>query len=315
MSEVLRENQTLRQQLEESKQLMDSLTSQIQEVMTVNHAVAVQIEQAASVRKYLGGVNGELNSSVSEVNGLITEISENSGAGGSEGMSASTSEVLHKELKSLHDKNLDLERQYTDLNKVQAKQRTHIIKQDRWVKQLSNVVASLSQKLEEKGEGLQSLVQSQIRTTKQLHDSENTLQQLSQVNRELFSKLKHALAASGAGGRGPEGGDMVQKILGENLQLKADLSMAREKLKTAIESGADAKELASMRAENDELRARFERVEKLRKATNQRAHKLAQEKQALTGRVQVQQNTIQSLRRQLATGGDSTKMPKWKGNF
>uniref|UniRef100_A0A6V3J720 Uncharacterized protein n=1 Tax=Lotharella globosa TaxID=91324 RepID=A0A6V3J720_9EUKA len=203
VEELVKENKTLRASLDESKLLLQSLTEQLQEVMAVNHAVTVQLEQAADVRKYLGKINTEFNTTVKDCKELINGLNANpEGSSGdvpvpSVGISTASAEITHGELKKLHEKNLELERANAEMAKVQARQKTHISKQDRWMKQLSNVVASLSKKLEDKGEKVHELIESQLATTKKLEESESTLAELSKVNKELFTKLKHALAGKG----------------------------------------------------------------------------------------------------------------------
>eukprot|EP00470_Lotharella_oceanica_P011460 CAMPEP_0170184466 /NCGR_PEP_ID=MMETSP0040_2-20121228/33721_1 /TAXON_ID=641309 /ORGANISM="Lotharella oceanica, Strain CCMP622" /LENGTH=323 /DNA_ID=CAMNT_0010430545 /DNA_START=67 /DNA_END=1035 /DNA_ORIENTATION=- len=317
VEELVKENKTLRASLEESKLLLQSLTEQLQEVMAVNHAVTVQLEQAADVRKYLGKINSEFNTTVKDCKDLINGLNANqqgssgeaSGPAGSR-ISAASAEITHSELKKLHAKNLELERANAEMAKAQARQKTHMLKQDRWMKQLSNVVATLSQKLEDKGEKVHELIETQLETTKKLNESESTLAELSKVNKELFTKLKHALA--GKGSRVPEGGDMVQKVLGENMQLKADLKIAQQQLKKAYEKKAPEQE-HELDVKVNKLQAKIERLEKLRKATNVRAHSLAQEKQALAARVQQQKEVILGLRRKVGSsgGGSRPTTPRW----
>ena len=128
------------------------------------------------------------------------------------------------------------------------------------------MVASLSQKLEEKGDTLRDLIQSQVETTNQLHQSESTLTQLSQVNKELFAKLKTSLARAGAEGvaatgRGPTGGDMLQKVLGENLQLRTDLKKVRDELGRRAGAGAGAEGAEELVARNRDLEDRLAKMD------------------------------------------------------
>ena len=331
LAELVKQNATLRRQLEDTKLLLSNVTEQIQEVMTVNHAVTVQLEQTSDVRKYLSGISSDFGASMSECGELVAEL-EGGGAdggapeaGGADG--GVSSRLVHAELKKLHARNLELERLNAESKRVQAQQRSHILRQDRWVKQLSNVVASLSQKLEEKGDTLRDLIQSQVETTNQLHQSESTLTQLSQVNKELFAKLKTSLARAGAEGvaatgRGPTGGDMLQKVLGENLQLRTDLKKVRDELGRRAGAGAGAEGAEELVARNRDLEDRLAKMDRLRKATNKRAHELAQEKDTMSCRIQQQRETIFALRKQIGRGGAGGKRsggtkvsrgnPKWK---
>eukprot|EP00466_Bigelowiella_natans_P017113 jgi/Bigna1/91699/estExt_fgenesh1_pg.C_1140012 len=308
---LVKENKSLRDQLQGSKDMLQSLTEQVQEVIAVNHAVTVQLEQASDVRKYLGKINGEFSNTVTDCRQLIESLGVEKKKSRGRVSSAPAEEHFHADLKKLHTRNLELEKENAELIKKQAKQKSQMLKQDRWVKQLSNVVGNLSAKLDEKGERVQELIELQLATTRKLHESEHTLGQLSRTNQELFTKLKHAMCSTiGTDDRLPEGGDLAQKALGENMQLKADLAIAQEQLKKAYERKQEDEDVAKLRSRNGELEERLVKLDRLRKATNERAHELAIEKQKLQERVQSQKETILGLRRQVASGTvDTLRLP------
>mmetsp|Transcript_19374 Transcript_19374/g.34587 ORF Transcript_19374/g.34587 Transcript_19374/m.34587 type:complete len:337 (+) Transcript_19374:179-1189(+) len=320
------ENDALKQQLSGSKDLLQALAGQIQEVMEVNHAVAAKLEQTSEVRKYLDTASDEFKETVDDCGELIQQIVGKGKAGDAEAAG-----ILEAELQKLQSKNEELQRECGEHVKEHARQRSEIAKQDRWVKQLSNVVANLRTKLDEKGKKLQTLIESQSQTTQKLQESERIVEELSKVNRALFAKLKQVTGGGGCGGASATAsGGSLGMIPGSDSDVpkpKEDEIVTctegkeKESCAEAVAHRKDvesSKEVERLRIEIQALREKLDKVDQKRKATNQRAHALAQEKQSLASRVQQQRGTIQGLRRRLATSKQNrpaSSSPRWSNNY
>ncbi|GAB5370460.1 hypothetical protein AAMO2058_001495000 [Amorphochlora amoebiformis] len=309
MEQLVIENRSLIHQVEGSKQLLRSLLEQIQEVMAVNNAVSVQLEQSADIRSYLSKASMEFGKKMGECNQIIGELANTRG----DKDNTIAASVMQAEIDKFQNKNRELEESNTQLQRLYSEQKLQMTKQERWIKQLSNVVQSLSHKLDDRGDKIQILIEKQLETEEQLHKSQAVFSELSMVNRDLLSKLKDSMARGIASTSDENEEHMLEQMVRENLNMKQELSNAREKIKELSQCEIDKQVIDKVRQENKDLTARVEKLDKLRKATNQRAHALAKEKQALATRVCRQKDTIITLRKQLSSSESSRPTtPRWK---